>query len=179
MDEVGGLDIHVYTPLFNVADTGAHFNPGDYHMLGGDLLAFTRERDSAPGGDFGRTTDQAQITLSGFNLFHTSGQNMAYILNLIRYGRQHVQFNIPLTRLIQWGLIARQLTPPSFHSCTLLGTGEMINGADVEIPAPSNQAIFAQVAKDGSIPANAQCFQEPGTSTSSPTGVNWEIPPNE
>ena len=176
MNEIGGLDIHVYTPLFNVADTGAHFNPGDYHMLGGDLLAFARERDSAPGGDFGRTTDQAQIILSGFNHFRSAAADMGYILDLIRFGRRHVVFNVPLTQLIQWGMIARQLTPQDFQSCTLLGQGQMINGADVEIPAASNQTIFHQVAIDGTIPGNAQCFQSPGGPSS---GINWQIPPQD
>ncbi|HEU5002610.1 MAG TPA: LCP family protein [Actinomycetota bacterium] len=169
IDEIGGLDVHVYTRLYNPADTGANFNPGDYHMLGGDLLAFARERDSAPGGDFGRTTDQAQIILSGFNHFGSAGSDLSYLLALIKYGRQHVQFNVPLPTLIQWGLIARQLKPADLQSCTLLGNGQMIGGADVEIPAASNQAIFGQVVKDGTLPPGAQCFM----------GVNWEIPPNE
>lgn len=169
IDEIGGLDIHVYTRLYNPPDTGANFNPGDYHMLGGDLLAFARERDTAPGGDFGRTTDQAQIILSGFNHFGSAGIDLSYLLALIKDGRQHVQFNVPLPTLIQWGLIARQLKPSDFQSCTLLGNGQMIGGADVEIPAASNQAIFAQVDKDGTLPPGAQCFM----------GVNWEIPPGE
>lgn len=169
MDQVGGLDVHVYTRLYNPADTGANFNPGDYHMAGGDLLAFARERDSAPGGDFGRTTDQAQIILSGFNHFLSAGSNLSYLLDLIRYGRQHTAFNVPIPTLIQWGLMARQLKPSDLQSCTLLGNGQMIGGADVEIPAASNQAIFAHVLQDGTLPPGAQCFM----------GVNWEIPPGE
>ncbi|HLI56924.1 MAG TPA: LCP family protein [Actinomycetota bacterium] len=180
MDEVGGLPIHVYSRLYNPNDTGANWNAGDYHFTGGELLAFARERDTAPGGDFGRTTDQAQIMLSGFNQFDSTPQYMGFMLELIKYGRQHVQFNIPLTTLIQWGMIARQMTPTDFQSCTLLGNGQMIGGADVEIPAASNQAIFPQVTSSGTLPGNAQCFEAPGVYPNEPAqGIDWEIPAGE
>lgn len=175
MSELGGLNIHVYSKLDTPADTGANFNPGDYHMLGGDLLAFARERITAPGGDFGRTTDQAQEILSGLaKLDAKAGPNMGYLFDLIRAGRQHVQFTIPLTDLIRWGLIARELSPTDFQSCTLEAQGETINGSDVEIPGASNMPIFQQVAKDGTIPPGAQCYQYPGNAS----GINWEIPSN-
>ncbi|HWD07571.1 MAG TPA: LCP family protein [Actinomycetota bacterium] len=180
MDEVGGLPIHVYSRLYNPNDTGANWNAGDYHFTGGELLAFARERDTAPGGDFGRTTDQAQIMLSGFNQFDSTSGYMGFMLELIKYGRQHVQFNIPVPTLITWGMIARQMAPADFQSCTLLGNGQMIGGADVEIPAASNQAIFPQVASAGTLPSNAQCFEAPGVYPNQPAqGINWEIPAGE
>jgi LCP family protein required for cell wall assembly len=177
MDEIGGLDIHVFQRLDSPADTGANFVPGDTAMLGGDLLAFARERLTAPGGDFGRSTDQAQIVLSGLNKFRgRAGPDFSYIFTIIRDGRQHVEFNVPLTQLIQWGLIARSISPTNIQSCTLVANGQVIGGSDVDIPDPSNQPIFAQVAKDGTIPANAQCFQYPASGAS---GINWNIPPSE
>lgn len=180
MDEVGGLPIHVYSRLYNPNDTGANWNAGDYHFTGGQLLAFARERDTAPGGDFGRTSDQAQIILSGFNQFDSTGAYMAFMLELVKYGRQHVTFNVPLPTLIQWGMIARQLKPTDFQTCTLLGSLSVIGGADVEIPAASNQAIFPQVTSAGTLPGNAQCFQAPGVYANSPAnGINWEIPSGE
>src|SRR6266849_3126697 len=36
VDSLGGLDIPVYPPMFTPADTGTHFNPGAYHLFGGD-----------------------------------------------------------------------------------------------------------------------------------------------
>jgi LCP family protein required for cell wall assembly len=177
MNEIGGLDIHVFNKLDNPADTGANFVPGDYHMLGGDLLAFARERVTAPGGDFGRSTNQAQEVLSGLARFDTTAApDIGYILDIIRIGRRHVVFTVPLPQLIEWGMIARTFKPSDFQSCTLDAQGAVIRGSDVELPAASNQAIFQQVAKDGTIPPGAQCFHYPAGPAS---GVNWDIPAGE
>jgi LCP family protein required for cell wall assembly len=176
IDAIGGINIHVYVPMFNPGDTGTHFNPGDYHMLGGDLLAFTRDRYNSPGGDFGRTTDQAQVIMQGLDAFRSPNKDLSYVLTLIKYGRQHLSFNVPLPQLIQWGMIAWQMKPSDFQSCTLEGQGQMINGADVELPVPSNNAIFAQVQKDATVPPNAQCFSAGTNQTAN--GIDWEIPSN-
>ncbi|HWD07572.1 MAG TPA: LCP family protein, partial [Actinomycetota bacterium] len=179
MDKVGGLPIHVYQRLYGPGDSGADFNTGDYHMTGGQLLSFARERNTAPGGDFGRTTDEAQEILSGYNQFNSTPGYMGFMLELIKYGRQEVMFNVPLTTLIQWGMIARQMTPADFQSCTLPGSGAVIGGADVDLPVASSNAIFPQVASQGTIPANAQCFSAPGVYPGQPaTGINFEIPAN-
>jgi LCP family protein required for cell wall assembly len=167
IDTVGGLDIHVYQPMHNPADTGTHFDPGNYHMLGGDTLAFTRDRYNTPGGDFGRSSDQAQVIISGFRKFSKLGADMGYIFDLIRAGRQRVAFNVPLPDLIRLALLARLLNPANVKSCTLAGSGASVGGASVVELAGSNSTIYQQVARDASLPPNAQCF----------LGVNALIPP--
>lgn len=166
IDAVGGLDIHVYQPMFNPGNTGTHFNPGDYHMLGGDVLAFSRDRYNTPGGDFGRSTDQAQIIISAFRTFHKNSADMSYIFSLIRTGRQRAAFNVPLPNLVQLALIARQLDPANVKSCTLQGSATTIGGASVVVLAGSNSAIYSQVAKDAQLPPGASCFES----------VNFQIP---
>ena len=166
IDAVGGLDIHIYQPMFNPGNTGTHFNPGDYHMGGGDVLAFSRDRYNTPGGDFGRSTDQAQIIVSAFRTFHRSDTDMSSIFNLIRTGRQRAAFNVPLPTLVQLALIARQIDPANVRSCTLQGTAETIGGASVVVLAGSNSALYSQVARDAQLPAGASCFE----------GVNGQIP---
>ena len=167
IDAVGGLDIHVYQPMHNPADTGTHFDPGNYHMLGGDTLAFTRDRYNTPGGDFGRSSDQAQVIISGFRKFSKLGADMGYIFDLIRAGRQRVAFNVPLPDLMRLALLARLISPANVKSCTLAGGGASVGGASVVELAGSNSAIYQQVAKDAGLPPNAQCF----------LGVNALIPP--
>jgi len=131
IDAVGGLDIHVYQPMHNPADTGTHFNPGDYHMLGGDTLAFSRDRYNTPGGDFGRSNDQSQIIISAFRKYHRQALDMRYIFDLIRTGRQRAAFNAPLPDIIRLALIARQLDPANVKSCTMSGFGQSIGSASV------------------------------------------------
>ena len=167
IDAVGGLDIHVYQPMHNPGDTGTHFDPGNYHMLGGDTLAFTRDRYNTPGGDFGRSTDQAQVIMSGFRKFSKLGADMGYIFDLIRAGRQRVAFNVPLPDLIRLALLARLVNPANVKSCTLVGSGASAGGASVVVLAGSNSALYQQVARDASLPPNAQCFM----------GGNALIPP--
>jgi len=167
IDTVGGLDIHVYQPMHNPGDTGTHFDPGNYHRLGGDTLAFTRDRYNTPGGDFGRSTDQAQVIMSGFRKFSKLGADMGYIFDLIRAGRQRVAFNVPLPDLIRLALLARLVNPANVKSCTLVGSGASAGGASVVVLAGSNSALYQQVARDASLPPNAQCFM----------GVNALIPP--
>jgi LCP family protein required for cell wall assembly len=167
IDSIGGLDIHVYQAMFNQADTGTHFNPGDYHMLGGDTLAFSRDRYNTPGGDFGRSTDQAQIIISGFRKFSKLDADMGYIFDLIKDGRQRLAFNVPVPELVRLALLARLISPANVKSCTLAGSSATVNGASVVMLAGSNSAIFQQVAKDASLPPGASCFE----------GVNGLIPP--
>jgi LCP family protein required for cell wall assembly len=167
INTIGGLDIHVYQPMHNPSDTGTHFDPGNYHMLGGDALAFSRDRYNTPGGDFGRSTDQAQEILSGFRKFAKLGADMGYIFDLIRAGRQSVAFNVPLPDLIRLALLARLINPANVKSCTLAGSGASVGGASVVILSGSNSAVYQQVARDASLPPNAQCFG----------GVNGQIPP--
>ena len=168
IDMLGGLDIHVYQNMYNPADTGTHFAANtNYHMLGGDTLAFTRDRYNTPGGDFGRSTDQAQVIMSGLRKFHRNSVDLGYILDLIRAGRQRVAFSVPLNDLIHLAMVARQVDPANVKSCTLNGGGASLNGASVVILNGSVHAITAQVAKDGSLPPNPDCF----------LGVNFQIPP--
>jgi LCP family protein required for cell wall assembly len=167
IDAVGGLDIHVYQPMHNPADTGTHFDPGDYHMLGGDTLAFSRDRYNTPGGDFGRSNDQSQIIISAFRKFNKQAIDMGYIFKLIRTGRQRAAFNAPLSDIVRLAMIARQLDPANVKSCTLNGGGGNVGGASVVILHGDDAAIWNQVAKDGSLPPNPDCF----------LGVNFQIPP--
>jgi LCP family protein required for cell wall assembly len=167
IDAVGGLDIHVYQSMHNPADTGTHFEPGDYHMLGGDTLAFSRDRYNTPGGDFGRSNDQSQIFISAFRKYHRQSLDMRYIFDLIRTGRQRAAFNAPLPDIIRLALIARQLDPANVKSCTMSGFGQTIGGASVVVLNGGDSAIWSQVAKDGSLPPNPACFM----------GVNFQIPP--
>jgi polyisoprenyl-teichoic acid--peptidoglycan teichoic acid transferase len=166
IDALGGLDIHVYHPMFNQSDTGTHFNPGNYHMLGGDTLAFSRDRYNVPGGDFGRSTDQAQIIISSLRKYHQQSTDLSYLFDVIRTGRQRAAFNVPLSDMIRLGLLARQVDPANVKSCTLNGVGQSIGGASVVVLNGDDSAIYSQVAKDGSLPPHPDCFM----------GVNFEIP---
>lgn len=166
IDALGGLDIHVYHPMFNQADTGTHFNPGDYHMLGGDTLAFSRDRYNVPGGDFGRSTDQAQIIIASLRRFRSQSVDLSYLFDVIRAGRQRAAFNVPLSDMIRLGLLARQIDPVNVKSCTLGGAAQTIGGASVVVLNGDDSAIWNQVAKDASLPPNPDCFM----------GVNFEIP---
>ena len=166
IDALGGLDIHVYHPMFNQSDTGTHFNPGNYHMFGGDALAFSRDRYNVPGGDLGRSTDQAQIIISSLRKYHQQSADLSYLFDVIRTGRQRAAFNVPLTDMIRLGLLARQVDPANVRSCTLNGVGQSIGGASVVVLNGDLSAIYSQVAKDGSLPPHPDCFM----------GVNFEIP---
>jgi len=167
MDTIGGLDIHVYQPMHNPSDTGTHFDPGNYHMLGGDLLAFSRDRYNTPGGDFGRSEDQGQILISGLRLFHSKSVDLSYMFDLIRAGRQSVAFNIPIPDIVHLAMVARAVNPANINICTLNGVAQTIGGASVVVLNGDDAAIWNQVAKDGSLPPHPDCFQ----------GVNFQIPP--
>jgi LCP family protein required for cell wall assembly len=166
IDALGGLDIHVYHSMFNQSDTGTHFNPGDYHMQGGDTLAFSRDRYNVPGGDLGRATSQAQIIISSLRKYHKQSTDLSYLFDVIKTGRQRAAFNVPLTDIIRLALLARQVDPANVKSCTLNGVPQSIGGASVVVLNGDLSAIYSQVAKDGTLPPHPDCFN----------GVNWEIP---
>jgi hypothetical protein len=89
------------------------------------------------------------------------------MFDVIRTGRQRAAFNVPLPDMIRLGLLARQVDPANVKSCTLNGVGQSVGGASVVVLNGDLSAVYNQVAKDGSLPPNPDCFM----------GVNWEIPP--
>jgi LCP family protein required for cell wall assembly len=71
VDELGGLDINVTMP-HNDPFSGSKFSVGMHHMVGGEALAFSRNRHLGQ-GDLTRTEDQGVVILAALSKLRGTG----------------------------------------------------------------------------------------------------------
>ncbi len=149
VDEVGGLDVRVDFPMYDPY-SGSHFSPGVRHMSGAEVLAFSRDRHSLPGGDFDRSRHQGEVLLAGLARFREAASgNPAEVLMFVRAVMRHVRSDIPLNELFELALLAREVEPGSVRNVVLPGTPGNVRGASVVFLSPAVQRIFQDFRDDG------------------------------
>jgi LCP family protein required for cell wall assembly len=147
MDELGGLDINVPHAM-NDAASGARFAAGPQHLQGGDLLALSRNRKDAPGGDFGRTTNQAVIILAGLAKFRAETTADPHrMFDYLKAARRNTAISVPVTETIRLGLLAREIDPAAVKSMTIQGSIGSAGAASVVYLSPGD--TYTRVRDDG------------------------------
>src|SRR5439155_11373407 len=141
--ELGGVDVDV---PFAMADSnsGAYFDPGPTHMLGGEALAFSRNRH-LDGGDFTRTQDQSIVILAALAKLRSEGVTAAnttrWISLLLREGTFDGAGSTDLYRL---GRLALSIDPANVRSVTMPGTGGFVGAASVVFQSAEADGLFAE-----------------------------------
>lgn len=146
IDELGGLEINVPYAM-NDAASGARFSAGPRLLLGGDVLAFTRNRKDTPKGDFSRTENQGAVIVAGLRKFRAEAADPHRILDYLRVGRRHTKFNVPVTELIELVLLAREIDPARIRNVTVPGSVGTAGAASVVFLAPGD--TYSRVKDDG------------------------------
>lgn len=147
VDEMGGVDIDVPFAMDDpIAD--AHFAPGPAHMLGGEALAFSRNRH-LEGGDFTRTYDQSLVIIAALSKLRGEGVSptkvMRWLEILVRNGSYEGVGPADLYRL---GRLALSIDPNNVRSVTMPGTVGWASQQSVVFVAPEADALFADFRDD-------------------------------
>lgn len=148
VDRLGGIDVSVPYPMAD-SDSGAFFPPGPRHMNGAELLAFTRNRHNAPGGDLGRSENQGRVLLAGLAKFRAEATDPFSLLRYLEAFTSLVFTDVPVRDLLQLGAIGRRLDPAALQNVVAPGRAGNAGAQSVVFLEPGANAIFAAVRDDG------------------------------
>lgn len=138
---LGGLRVTIDTPMYD-RSSGSAFSTGPRRLGPKNALAFSRDRHSLSDGDFGRSRNQGELLRAAHRRLRGSG-----LIELVRlagaFSRNTVT-DIPLSRLLELGLLANRLKPSDVQQVPLSGaitTGA--GGASIVLLNPGD--AFARI----------------------------------
>ena len=146
IDEIGGLEVQV---PYRMRDpySGADFLPGARPMLGGQVLAFSRNRHDTPRGDFSRAENQGSVIIAAAHKFRfEANSNPHRIFEYMRVARRHIASDVPTSELVRLALLARDIDPLKLANITIGGGTGSAGGASVVFLAPGD--TYARVRVD-------------------------------
>lgn len=147
VDDLGGVDVDVPFPMAD-ADSGAYFEAGPNHFLGGEALAFSRNRHFE-NGDFVRTEHQALIIIAALAKLRAAGPSatntVKWLSVLLRNGTYDGGSVPDLYRL---GRLALSIDPANVRNVTMPGVIGNAGGASVVLATPEAEALFADFRDD-------------------------------
>ncbi|MGH2739222.1 MAG: LCP family protein [Actinomycetota bacterium] len=150
VNRVGGLDIEVLYPMYDSL-SGTSFDPGEQTLTGSEALAFSRDRHSAPGGDFGRSENQGRVMLAALEQLHR--QYMRDPKALFRWmsiGLAFIRTDLPLSEVLNLGFLALQVDPDDVTNLVVPGTTGAAGAASVVFLSPPS-GFYADLADDAII----------------------------
>lgn len=147
VDEMGGVDIDVPFAMDDpFAD--AHFAPGPAHMLGGEALAFSRNRH-LEGGDFTRTYDQSLVIIAALSKLRGEGVSPAKVMRWLEILARNGSYEgVGPGDLYRLGRLALSIDPNNVRSVTMPGTVGWASQQSVVFVAPEADALFADFRDD-------------------------------
>jgi LCP family protein required for cell wall assembly len=139
---IGGLDVVVDAPMKDPF-SGSDFAAGPQRMTGPQALAFTRDRMSVPGGDFGRTRNQGSVLRFAHAQIRRSHRTLPELVRLAGLFARNTATNIPPTELLPLAMLAADIPAANVRQIALGGTAVMRRGASTVLLAPG--ATFADI----------------------------------
>ena len=164
VDQVGGLRIRI---PFRMRDqsSGSNFERGLRRLHGRAVLAFSRDRHSVPGGDFGRQENGGRVFVSALIQFRQEyRENPGRLLTWIAAGVRNLDTDLPLGELVDLAFTASRIGMKDVRNVVLPGGTGMVGGLSVvTLSMDSARAIFRDAKVDGAL--------RPGNVPRSPTGT--------
>lgn len=152
VDELGGVDIDVPFAMSD-ANSGARFDPGPTHMLGGDALAFSRNRN-LQGGDFTRTHDQSLVIIAALAKLRSVGVSAANTARWISILMRHGTFDgAGAADLYRLGRLALSIDPANVRTITMPGTIGHTARQSVVFQTAEADGLFADFRDDAVLQA--------------------------
>lgn len=148
IDKLGGLEVNVPYPMVD-RFSGANFKKGVKKMNGEQVLAFSRNRKTVPGGDFGRSENHGRVLLAALDKFRGDARDPFTTLKYFREFRGLVKANVPIEHLIRLAEVARRLEPKNFRNVVVPAASGSSGGASVQILGGGARQIFDAVRDDG------------------------------
>jgi LCP family protein required for cell wall assembly len=153
VDELGGVDIDVPYPMDD-ANSGAHFEPGVTHMLGGEALAFSRDRH-LEGGDLTRSYNQSLVVIAALAKLRGVGVSATTALHWLSVLMRHGTFDgVDAKDLYRLGRLALSIDPANVRSVTMPGTLGYVGQQSVVFKGPGADSLFEDFRDDAVLQAN-------------------------
>jgi polyisoprenyl-teichoic acid--peptidoglycan teichoic acid transferase len=179
VDEVGGIDVHVDRRM-NDRFSGARFERGWHHFVGGEALAFSRNRHDVANGDFTRSEHHGQLLLAGLTKLRSTVGDDSSLLARVDILRRNCRFDVPLDHLPRLAALARRLDPARLSSVVLPGRVGTAGGASVVFLTQDAPRLFDDLRDDaviGTAVADPAAPPPPTTTTSPTTTTTTTEPP--
>ncbi|MCA1834716.1 MAG: LCP family protein [Actinomycetota bacterium] len=148
-NEFGGLTIKI---PYDMDDkfSKAHFKAGVRHLNGADVLAFSRNRHDARGGDLGRSFNQGAVMQAAqVQARKELLVDPTKLLKYLQILRRHVATDIPLLESLRLGLLALRISPSAVTNVVVSGHGETTSDGSSIVLSPNAYKTFRDVADDG------------------------------
>jgi len=181
VDEVGGIDVHVDRRM-NDRFSGARFEKGWHHFVGGEALAFARNRTDVPNGDFTRSEHQGRLLLAGLDKLRSTIADDAGLLGTLQVLRAHCRIDVPPDHLPRLAALARRLDPAHLSTVVLPGRVGTAGGASVVYLTQDAPRLFTDLRDDaviGTAVADPALAPPPPTTTAPPPTTTTSPPPEE
>lgn len=189
INELGGVVVDV-PYRFNDGISNAFFEKGPQVLGGYQALAFSRDRRSAPRGDFSRSENQGLVMLGALRharaeTFRDPGAMLKYLRIFFRY----VRTDLPLDEALRLGMLAVRIQTTDVRNVVVDGYAtSTADGASVVQVTRRAFALLADVAEDAilddptlaipSAPPPRPRSTPSATPSPSPTPSETESPPS-
>ena len=182
VDDLGGLDVNVERRM-NDRMSGARFQAGRHHFVGGEALAYARNRHDVPNGDFSRSENHGRLMLAALEKLRAEVGDDGGLLHWVSVLRKWCVINVPLDHLPRLAALARRIEPQKMANVVLPGRVGYAGSASVVYLTADAPALFADLRDDavigGAAPATTTSTSSTSTSTSTPTTstTSTTVPP--
>ncbi len=145
---LGGVDIYVPYDMDDRAYSGANFKKGWHHMNGNQVLAFSRNRHSANGGDFGRSQNQGSVILDTLRKLRAQTSNESGIRKWVKVLYSYAKLDLSLEDAVQLGVFARQIAPANLINVVTPGRATYAGGQSVVVLTDDAYRLFRDIGAD-------------------------------
>lgn len=153
VNDLGGVDVDVPVAMKD-KNSGADFPRGRVHMDGRQALAFSRNRH-VPGGDLGRSENQALLILSALTKVRAENPGPSATLRYLAVLARHVRINnVGLPELYRLGRLAITVDPAKMRSVTMPSRIGQAGARSVVFVGPQAPALFADMRDDAVLQAH-------------------------
>lgn len=176
VDDVGGIDVLVDRRM-NDRMSGARFEKGWHRFVGGEALAYSRNRHDVANGDFTRSENQGQLLLAGLGKLRSSVADDARLLDFVDVLRKSCRFDVPVGHLPRLAALARRLDPTRIDNVVLPGRIANAGRASVVFLTQDAPRLFADL-RDDAVIGTAGGAPPPGSAAATPAPPPSSPPPS-
>lgn len=150
VDDLGGVDIYVDRRM-NDRYSGARFDPGWHHFDGEDALAFSRNRQDVPYGDFSRSENQGKLILAALAKMRAEVDDDSGIRRWLGVLWRHVHLDMGMADAERLAALGRRLDPGRVRNAVLPGKVGTAKGQSVVFLGEEAARIFEDLRADAVI----------------------------
>jgi LCP family protein required for cell wall assembly len=151
VEGIGGIEVDVPYPMHD-SFSGSNFSAGLQKFNGKEALAFSRDRHSAAGGDFGRSKNQGRLLLAALRKLRDGfDENPGLLFTWIAVGWRNVRTDLSFRTLLDLGLTATLIAPKDVKNRVVPASVGSVGDQSVVFISASASATYADMRGDGVI----------------------------